>query len=687
MMVSGHAFAGNILWANRLISFSSQYGNIAYSAKEALGPPSRLPTYGDCGCAWSPSAADNFSDEFIRVGFAERIHVTQIIVSENFNSGAIKAIYLYDAYNLPHLVYERKKIEHRLGEVFSIVIPPTDYTTNDLKLILDTQSIDGFNQIDAIGISDSVNPLPTGNISVTDMISFTGPAENMGDAINSYGSEIAPMATPDGKTLYFTRKNHPGNMGTVMNDDIWVSDFDGNAWSEAANIGSPVNNNNSNYVVGISDGGTMLTLANTYDINGSSQIGISQTWQTKNGSWHFPLNLITPGLLTIDWYAEYFMNEDRSVLLMALNKGGGFGQKDIYVSFSNNQVIWTVPVNLGPDVNTVSNEIAPFLAPDGKTLFYSSNGFPGYGDEDIFVTRRLDDSWQHWSKPENLGKMVNTAGFDAYFTYPDSADYAFFSSAGDANLNVDIYRIPMKEVKEKKDSVVAENTPDEHIENFEDNSVVPDKENITVKLSNDVLLFGTVYDSISGNPVDADLIFSLSDYASTPVMLNTLNHNYRLKVTDSISYDVNVIKKGYLPLKTTIVISGINTAQNVKRIDFRITPVHSGEKFILNNLYFDANKSEIKPESTDELDLLYAFLLSNPDIEIEIGGHTNGLCSEDFCLKLSRDRAEAVKKFLVAKGIDEDRISAVGYGSRFPIASNATAEGRKKNQRVEITVQ
>lgn len=703
------ATAGEIMWASKVISYSSQLDLHSYSAKQALGPPSRLPNFGDCGCAWSPSMSENYFDEYIRVGFEKRIRVSQIVVSENFNAGAIKAIYLFDQYNIPHLVYERSEDEKKwtLGRVFSINITPTDFATNDLKLVLDTESIDGYNQIDAIGIAESAAEVPTGSIDVTDKVTFKGKSQNLGKTINTYGSEITPLVTPDGKTMYFTRKNHMGNTGTIMNDDIWISTFDGTSWSEAVNAGGPLNNESNNYVVGIAENGEMLTLANTYNPTGESRIGIAQTWKSDYGRWVFPKNLITPGVITHNMFAEYFMSSDRTVLLLALERADSYGMKDIYVSFSDNQIEWTDPVNLGPEVNTASNEMAPFLAPDGKTLFYSTNGLPGYGEQDIYVTVRLDSSWKHWTHPENLGSLVNSAGFDAYFSYPDTADFAYFSSTGNDRLNADIFRIPLKEVKELEDSVVAELlenvepeivptppvdtvvaetvTPPEPGEIlFEEEIIVPEKEALTISLTNEILLFGSVFDAVTDVPINAELTFILQDYEAEPINLKTLNNAYRLKVTDSVKYKVSVIREGYLPLETEVNIEDFRT-QKVKKIDFKLTPLRTGEKIILDNLYFDANKSTIKPESFEELDRLHAFLVANPGIKLEIGGHTNGLCSETYCEKLSLNRANAVREYLQNKGIDPIRISTVGYGSKQPIDTDSTPEGRKRNQRVEVT--
>lgn len=679
-----HSASAQIQWASRVLSYSSQRDEKAYSAKEALGAPSKLPSYGDCGCSWTPSMPNNNLEEFIRVGFEKKINVRTIIISENFNAGAIKAIYLFDQYNIAHLVYERTKVNAEYGRILTISIPATEFATNDLKLILDTESVQGYNEIDAIGISESDESLDLPGINLTDKIEFRGDAQKLGFGINSPGSEINPLITPDGKTLYYTRKDHPGNVGTIMNDDIWITYRTGNKWSEPINAGLPLNNENNNYVIGISNNGNMLSLANTYNPGGGSEAGVAQSWKKDSTNvWKYPMNLITPGIITYNFFAEYYMNEDRSVLLVSLEKGDSYGLKDIYACFSENQLMWTPPVNLGAVINTVSNEMAPFLAPDNKTLFFSSDGMPGYGDQDIYVSYRLDDTWKNWSTPENLGPRVNSDGFDAYFTYSDSSAYAYFTSTRDEYFNPDIYQIPIKDIPRIQEDTTTEERVITVIQDTENDSlVIPEAD---IELTNDYLLFGTIFDDETELPVDAKLIFELLEYKSETDSVNTLNKNYRKKITGNVAYKVAVLKPGYLFMEDTVRITDFTT-QKVKRIDFRIKPIKKGETFILSDVNFDANSARIKSVSFKQLNLLYEQLLTNPDMQVEIGGHTNGLCDDDYCRKLSEDRAIAVMKYLTDKGIGVSRITAVGYGKANPISSNETPEGRKKNQRVEVKI-
>lgn len=678
-----------IEWAERLVSFSSQRGNMSYSAKQVLGPPSKLPALGDCGCAWAPKLPDNNQEEFVRVKFGRKMTIRRVFVSENHNAGSVCKIYVYDKYNREHLVYSQEGPDATYGRMKVIDVKELPFETDELRLVLNTEWLNGYNQIDAIGVSDSrsVNfTMP--EINESDYFEFIGIAENVA-TINSPGSDIAPILSDDGKRLYFTRKDHPRNIGDVMNDDIWYADIKGVHVQTAINPGSPINNSNNNYVIGVSRQGKFLSLANMYQPDGSSAMGVAQTWQYNN-SWRFPMNLVTPGLITYNLYAEYYMNPDRSVLLVSLEKASGQGLKDIYVCFSGDQMQWSLPQSLGPVINTPGNEMAPSLSPDGKYLFFASDGMPGYGEQDIYVSERLDDTWTNWSTPANLGPLVNSDGFDAYFTYNDSSAYAYFTSTRDSYFNPDIYRIQIAMVEEEPEEEFAEepsatqtvtSTETEPVEPEPAVNVLPDG----TLLTDDLLLFGTIYDAVSGYPVDALLLFELAGYDSPVDSLETLNRNYRKKITDNVRYKVVVLKEGYLYYEDQVEIAEMNE-QKVKRVDFRITPARSGEKFRIDNLSFRANSYIIKSESWPDLNKLAAFLLKNPTLKVEIGGHTNGLCDDEFCNKLSLQRADAVKEYLVKKGVPPDSVETKGYGKTDPVASDDTPEGRNANQRVEVTI-
>jgi hypothetical protein len=256
--------------------------------------------------------------------------------------------------------------------------------------------------------------------------------------INSPYDEIAPRMSPDGKTLYIVRKHHPENTGEK--DDVWVSELQNGAWSEMRNVGKPLNNEGHNMVVSVSPDNNSLLLMNTYNADGTSKgAGISLSFRTANG-WSLPVNQTIDNYYNDNQYSEICMSANQKVLVFTIERHDTQGERDLYVSFLKPDGTWTEPKNMGKDVNTFADEGAPYLAPDDKTLYFSSSGWPGYGNKDIFISRRLDDTWTKWSKPQNMGKPINSTHWDSYYTTSASGDYAIVSSTH-AETRTDLYTV------------------------------------------------------------------------------------------------------------------------------------------------------------------------------------------------------------------------------------------------------
>ncbi len=270
-----------------------------------------------------------------------------------------------------------------------------------------------------------------------------GQPEKLGFQINSDDEELGAMLSDDGKTLYFTRAFHANNVGgKYAGTDIWVSKKDelGN-WLPASNAGSPWNNKQSNAVIGINHDHTVVYLLNAY----SNKSGISFS-KLFSGAWGAPEFIPIPGINRDD-FVGFYVSPEFDVILISMKGKDSYGEEDLYVSLKDSFGKWTEPKNLGPTINTTGFEISPFLSTDKKRLFFSSNGHPGFGDADIFVTERLYDSWDVWAKPLNLGNKVNSGLFDAYFTVQDSVGY--FSSTQNNGL-AKIYHVG---VRSKVDSL------------------------------------------------------------------------------------------------------------------------------------------------------------------------------------------------------------------------------------------
>jgi outer membrane protein OmpA-like peptidoglycan-associated protein len=653
-----------VQWADRIVGFSSQGNKKVFSAKQALGKPNVLPAAGISAVAWMPDMRSTLPEQWIKVGFADPQHAQQVIVAENSRPGSILALYLFDRGNKPHPVwfrpdsipFEAQGVNR--SRAFHIRFPRTDFEVFSVLAVLrDTDTL-GLHQIDAIGLADHQETwVPYIRRARDD--AFPGEPENLGPQINSFFDEVFPVISPDGRSLHFDRKNHPHNMGEGINDDIWVSERDSTlgggsgGWTRARNLGKPLNNSQHNFACSISPDGNTLLLGNAYKRDGSMSEGLSIARRDSLG-WGYPEELILRDFYNRDRFAEFQLTANGKVILMAIERHDGLGKRDLYASFRMPDRTWSTPLHLGPQINSAGLEMSPFLATDMRTLYFSSNGFPGYGSNDMFVSRRLDDSWQNWSEPVNLGPKVNSAGIDAYYTLPASGEYAYFASSEKAIGRTDIFRIPLPE------------------------DLQPDPV---------VLLSGTVVDAETGAPLAASIGYWDRDaYAEVGEARSRLPEGrYQVSLPYGRTYAFRAEADGYFALGASLDLRTVDEYREMER-NIELVPLRPGRVVELRELFFQANSDSILPSSRGELERLFQMLRDNPGIRIEIGGHTNNLCSEAYCRELSRKRAKRVAEFLYARGIDRFQVRWIGYGSKKPIADNNTEAGRIQNQRVEFKV-
>jgi outer membrane protein OmpA-like peptidoglycan-associated protein len=427
-------------WATRLVRYSSESDDEFYNAKQILGPPNSMPGYTDSPYSWSPKEADGNRDEFIHVEFGLPMRVSQFAVVESLNPGAISQVELIDTKGKSHTVYTASsfKPSYTPYRIFTKTIPFTDYEVLGMKVHLKPSAIKGFNQIDAIAISNSTETIKpkVNNLTYSDPVER---AENLGLSVNSKYSERLPIISPDGNALYFTRKYHPENIGDLDKDDIWVARNNGdNNWTNTRNIGEPLNNDLHNFVIAISPDNSRLYVASAY--KKGEKDGVAVAKRSGNG-WGKPVTLNIENMYNKSKFAGYHMSMDGNILLLAIEREDSQGDRDLYVSFKKGTNEWSEPKNLGKVVNSIGMESSVFLAADNRTIYFSSNGFEGYGGLDMYISHRLDDSWENWSTPKNLGRDINTPGNDYNYTIPASGDYAYFSSDFMSNGQSDLFRI------------------------------------------------------------------------------------------------------------------------------------------------------------------------------------------------------------------------------------------------------
>ncbi len=648
-------------WASKVIKFSSQYSKFDKAALQVLGKPNVLPRGGEAKTAWTvkyKNGKEMSGPAYIIVGYQKPMIIQQVAIAESFNPGAITKVTIYgEEKGQEQKVYEATptpaKVKARMLNIF--LNKPTEFYVSKVRVDLNPEAVPGENQIDAIGIAECKDSVKA-KINVVPGIVWDSKPINLGDNINTIYDEDAPMISPDGKTIYFDRKFSPDNIGGYKDeDDIWysVKDENGN-WRPAKNIGEPLNNKYNNFVQSITPDGNALLLANAYLKNGQMTEGVSFTYRTRKG-WAFPEKQIIDGFINYSPYANYFLTNDGKAMIMAIQMKDSYGGLDLYVSFRKGENRWSKPKNLGPEINTPMNDYSPFLAADGVTLYYSTSGLPGYGEADIFTSTRLDDTWENWTEPQNLGEGINSAGTDSKYNIPASGKFAYFSSTVNSKGKKDIFKIKL-----------------------------PQK----VKPKPVVLITGVVRNERTNQPVDARIIVEElpSGKEVAIARTNPKTGKFKIVLPAGKKYGFRAVGLGFFDVNKNIDLTDVDEYQEMEIESMRLAPIEVGQIVRLNNIFFEYGKATLKPESFPELDRTVEFLKNNPSMEIEIAGHTDNIGSEKTNQILSQKRAQSVADYIISHGIDSARLKVVGYGESRPIAFNTDEEGRAKNRRVEFKV-
>lgn len=660
IFISLPSLAQKVKWASQIISVSSEYKDPLlgkeYRALHALGRPSKFPKMAASPSAWQSMTPDSPDGEYLLVGFDTTMAVKQVAIFENSGAGSIISV---DGLDQNNKIYPLRTFAPGYAlsssQVTYIRLPSkTSFKLKGIKISFNSLRVKGYSQIDAIGISDSDEPIENSLKLNSDANAFQA-RENLGNAINSKFNEICPVVSPDGQKLYFTRWKHPDNLGANKNQDIWVSNWQPDrTWSKATLYPAPINNDENNAVCGITPNGKTLLLNNVYGKDGTMEKGVSFSFLLRTGEWSFPKALKILNFKNKSEFSEYTLAPNGKVLVMTTETKDTYGGKDIYVSFLNADDSWSEPKNVGPVVNTGEAESTPFIAPDGVTMYFSSSGHVGYGNNDIFLSRRLDDTWQNWSVPENLGPIVNTPQWDGYFSVSAKGDYAYFSSTENSIGAEDIYRIK-----------------------------IPEKARPLTLIQ----LTGQVINQKTKEPMAARLLikskFNPSDTLS--IDYDPYVGDYSFMWPAKKAFTVQIKKAGHFSKVEHFDFTSEKNFLQVNR-NFFLQTVEKNKAYALANISFDQGKADLKPGFEAELEKVIAILSDNDQYTLLLEGHTDNQGDWNDNLKLSLERVENVKAYLVSKGVDEKRIETKGWGGSRPLANNFIEETRKNNRRVEFTI-
>jgi outer membrane protein OmpA-like peptidoglycan-associated protein/tetratricopeptide (TPR) repeat protein len=522
---------------------------------------------------------------------------------------------------------------------------------------------------------------------------------NLGSAINSEYDDYAPVLNEDETELIFTSRRKDGNSNQDVDEDnkpfeeVFISYKKDGKWAPAVNL-EGVNSPYHESTAALSGDGNTLFL---YKDENRGDFYISE--KQPNGKWSAPKPL--PGLVNSSYEENSLtISRDEKTIYFSSNRPGGFGGLDIYKATVDGKGEWTNIKNLGPEVNTEYDEDGPFIDHDGQTLYYSSKGRAGMGGYDIYRTG-YNASTDKWTEPENIGYPINTPDNDIFIYLSADNKRGYYASVREDAIGYDdIYMINLVEMPP-----IASNTPEPVKEPepvTEEPKTDPVKEPLKEPIKEPVKpvekpkaqtyptkYIVSVIDATSKQPLESNVKLQ---GARDNVVVGAVSKGggvfeFTVNAQAKKDYRLTVESEGYMFINETLSLPGSSEKENTINRVVNMRKLETGVVSILRNLYFDFDKWTFKQESYNELNKLERMMLQNPNMKVEIAGHTDVVGTKNYNLFLSRKRAEAVKDFLTKKGIDSRRISIVGYGATKPLASNDDEkEGREINRRVEFKV-
>lgn len=509
--------------------------------------------------------------------------------------------------------------------------------------------------------------------------------DNVGPEINSPYSDYGPVISADESIMLFTSRRPTTTGGKIdpnINgyfEDIYVSTRKGGKWSTAVNMGPPINTDDHDANSGLSADGQKFLI---YIGRADGKNGDIFESELKGSYWSKPERMNKN--INTDYHesSACYTPDGKTVYFVSDKPDGGLGDRDIYMSTKDEKDRWGKAVNLGSAINTRYGEEGVFMHPDGKTMYFSSQGHKSMGGYDIFKSVFENGKW---SEPENLGYPVNTPDDDVFFVTSASGKHGYYASFnangyGEKDIYVVTFLGPEKEmILNNEDNLLA-------------SLAAPIKETVIapvveVKAAALTILKGVITDALTTKPLEAtiELIDNQKNEVVASFTSNSATGKYLVSLPAGKNYGIAVKKEGYLFHSENFDIPATAAFQEVTK-DIALNNVSVGTKIILKNIFFDFDKATLRPESTNELQRLTKLLTDVPTLKIEISGHTDSKGAADYNQKLSQNRAKAVVDYLVKAGIAADRLTFAGYGKDQPIATNDTDDGRQMNRRTEFKI-
>lgn len=516
--------------------------------------------------------------------------------------------------------------------------------------------------------------------------------DNLGKDVNSEYPEYSPVFAPYDSIVFFTSRR-PNTTGGRRNykvsneyfEDIYYTSALNGKWQAPAQMPKPVNSRWNDASVAVHPQGKGIIIYRGHKGNGDLFISFKKIKNNGKEVWTRPKKVINK--INKNKYRESSLtfNHDSSIVYFISSRKHGIGGKDIWMSMrrGNSNNGWTKPVNLGNTVNSPYDEESVFLSENDSVLYFASKGHNSMGGYDIFKSYLLPDG--RWNEPENLGYPLNTPGDDMFiFVNPDNRTGYFTSGGQDSTYgDLDIYSFffytPKKiEADGNNDLIAYIASPVNELE-MEDPIVIK-----TMRLT---VVKGIISEYETKKPLYAtiEIVDNATQKVVQTVTSNSATGAYTVMLPSGKDYGMTVNSDGYMFHSENFNIPEATGYQEVEK-DIQLLPINPGAKVVLRNVFFDTGKSTLRPESYPELNKLAEVFKLYPNIVIEISGHTDSQGAASYNQRLSQARAESVVEYLVSIGVEKTHIVAVGYGETQPVATNATAEGRQLNRRVEAKI-
>ncbi|MDV3307410.1 MAG: OmpA family protein [Cyclobacteriaceae bacterium] len=469
----------------------------------------------------------------------------------------------------------------------------------------------------------------------------------LSDTVNAFPLQYFPVLTADQQELIFTRR-----LGTSGDDDedLVVSRKDAQGrWQAPVSISENINSQWNEGTCTISADGRKLIFTSCLGRPGYGSCDLFQS-EKIGDTWTKPKNL-GPNVNTADWESQPSLSADGRTLYFVSDRSGGYGRRDIWVTHLDENNEWTKAVNAGRSVNTQFDEISPFIHANNRTLYFASNGLPGYGGYDIYYVEKTGSGW---SAPKNLEAPINDHEdqFSLYITADGTKGYYVHEDADASSRIMEV--------------------------------IIPEEDRLRFRSN---YVEGIVTDRQTGKPLAADieLVDINTNQPESVVVSDSVTGEYLIVLTQGSEYALYVSKKGYLFQSLNFNYSEVEDFEPIV-LNIQLDRAEAGSVSVLKNLFFDTDRYDLKEKSRTELHKIIRFLQDNPEIRVEIGGHTDNVGSDPYNRQLSERRAQAVFAYLSNNGVDPARLKTKGYGPDRPVGDNATEEGRQLNRRIEFRI-